>query len=249
MSGTSLRSLSAGQIVDTAARLERRIRERFPEAGLARVAAELHQTASEAAQRVADLRRPNWLVRGSVTLLLVALLGLVVRALLAVRMAGGVTEWGSLAQTVEATINNLVFVGIAVLFLVSVEGRLKRRRSLRALQELRSIAHIVDMHQLTKDPDRYVFGMEDTQSSPLRPLSSFELSRYLDYCSELLSITGKVAALYGDGVDDPVVLGAVQQVEALATGMSGKIWQKILILDTSGRLGPDSTAQRPPPLP
>ena len=244
-----MRSLSPAQIVETAARLERRIRERFPEAGLVRVAAELHQTAGEAAHRVADLRRPNWLVRGLVALLLVALAGLVGRALLGVRVAGGVSEWAPLAQTVEATINNLVFVGIAVLFLVGLEGRLKRRRSLRAIQELRSIAHIVDMHQLTKDPDRYVFGMADTLSSPLRPLSRFELSRYLDYCSELLSITGKVAALYGDGVDDPVVLGAVQQVEALATGLSGKIWQKILILDTSGHLAADSAGQRPPPLP
>jgi hypothetical protein len=32
---------------------------------------------------------------------------------------------------------------------------------------------------------------------------------------------------------DHVVLGAVKDVEALATGLSNKIWQKIMILDIS----------------
>ena len=40
-----------------------------------------------------------------------------------------------------------------MLFLFSLEGRLKRRTALRMLHRLRSIAHVVDMHQLTKDPE------------------------------------------------------------------------------------------------
>jgi hypothetical protein len=124
-----------------------------------------------------------------------------------------------------------------VVFLLGLERRLQRRRELRAIYELRSIAHIVDMHQLTKDPDRLRKGLADTASSPDRPLGSVELARYLDHCSEPLSLTGKVAAIYGGGIDDPVVLGAVQQVERLATGRSGKIWQKIMILDAATASG------------
>ena len=54
---------------------------------------------------------------------------------------------------------------------------------------------------------------------------------YLDYCSEMLSLIGKLAAQYVQKFDDPVVLAAVNEVEAPTTGLSGKIWQKIMILN------------------
>ena len=65
-------------------------------------------------------------------------------------------------------------------------------------------------------------------------MNRFELSRYLDYCSEALSLTGKVAALYMKDFDDPVALQAVNEVEALTTGLSRKIWQKLTILYSMG---------------
>src|SRR5439155_758670 len=64
-------------------------------------------------------------------------------------------------------------------------------------------------------------------------LSRAALARYLDYCTDLLSLTSKVAALYVEHLQDPVVLGAVNDVENLTTGLSRKIWQKITILDTA----------------
>ncbi len=39
-------------------------------------------------------------------------------------------------------------------------------------------------------------------------------------------------ALYVQDSQDPVVLDAVNDVETLTTGLSSKIWQKIMILDT-----------------
>ena len=62
-----------------------------------------------------------------------------------------------------------------------------------------------------------------------------ELGRYLDYCSELLSLTSKLAALYSERFSDSVILQAVDEVETLTTGLSRKIWQKIMILDAAGR--------------
>ena len=46
-----------------------------------------------------------------------------------------------------------MLVGAGVFFLMTLETRVKRRRALEAIRELRAIAHIVDMHQLTKDPE------------------------------------------------------------------------------------------------
>jgi hypothetical protein len=48
--------------------------------------------------------------------------------------------------------NGLVLLGAAIWFFVSIETRFKRGRVLRALHELRTLAHLVDVHQLTKDP-------------------------------------------------------------------------------------------------
>ena len=87
------------------------------------------------------------------------------------------------------------------------------------------------MHQLTKDPERLRVRGQDTASSPKRTLSTPELVRYLDYCSEMLSLIGKLAALYVQKFDDPVALAAVNEVEELTTSLSRKIWQKIMILN------------------
>jgi hypothetical protein len=101
---------------------------------------------------------------------------------------------------------------------------------LQALHELRAIAHIIDMHQLTKDPERMLARSQSTASSPQPNMTAFELSRYLDYCSEMLSLTGKIAALYIQHFDDAVAIAAANEIEALTTGLSNKIWQKLNIL-------------------
>jgi len=82
---------------------------------------------------------------------------------------------------------------------------------------------------------------------PPRTMSPFELSRYLDYCSEMLSITGKIAALYIQKFDDGVALQAVNEVESVTTALSGKIWQKLMILYALHGLGP--AASRDPKSP
>jgi hypothetical protein len=81
---------------------------------------------------------------------------------------------------------------------------------------------------LSKDPDRILSNRADTASSPsARPWTEFTLRRYLDYCSELLSLTGKIAALHLKDFDDPTIVAAVNEIEDLTTGLSQKIWQKI----------------------
>lgn len=91
------------------------------------------------------------------------------------------------------------------------------------------------MHQLTKDPDTAMREQHNTAASSPQRLTPFELGRYLDYCSELLSVSSKVAALYAQQLEDPVVLNAVNEVEGLTTGLSAKIWQKLVILGSSTR--------------
>ena len=136
-------------------------------------------------------------------------------------------------QAVEAAANIVVLLGAVLFFLISLETRLKRNRSLRDLHVFRSIAHVIDMHQLTKDPSSALVSESATASSPQRTMSAFELTRYLDYCSEMLSLTSKLAAIYAQNLPDPVVIDAVNEIESLTTNLSQKIWQKITILDAS----------------
>ena len=87
------------------------------------------------------------------------------------------------------------------------------------------------MHQLTKDPSAAVSVGGKTPSSPVRTLTPYELSRYLDYCSEMMSLTAKVAVLFAQSLPDTVVTEAVSDIERIAAGMSQKVWQKIMMLD------------------
>jgi hypothetical protein len=229
------RELSSAEILNTIETLERRVGERFPDSGLRRLCRELQAVAVDAQRRVESISRPNRSLRVGVGVLIAAILAIVFSALISLHLPATVNDFGSFAQTLDAGINDVIFLGIAIFFLVSLERRIKRRRALRALHELRSLAHIVDMHQLTKGPERAsITATEgDTPSSPKRDLTPFELSRYLDYCSELLSLVSKIAALYVQRFDDEVTLGAVNDLESLTSGLSRKIWQKIMILDVT----------------
>jgi hypothetical protein len=238
--------LQPALIIETSRRLEQRITERFPGSGLGRVAAELTRVAGETERITGRLRRPIWPLRiaifGGVAALILFALSLA--SLIVSVGTTGSDDPGNLSellQGVEAGINEVVFLSLAVFFLVSIEQRVKRRKVLRALHRLRSIVHIVDMHQLTKDPQHIMGGGQSTASSPKRTLTRFELARYLDYCSELLSISSKVAALHVQYVNDHVVLDAVNDIETLAASLSNKIWQKIMILDT---VAPDAGGAR-----
>jgi hypothetical protein len=235
------RSLDSEKIVETIGTLCRRIDERFPDSGLGRVCRELLTVAGESQKRSAWIAKPQRVLR-VLTWLLVAGLAAVLAAVLAnSALPRGGFDLIVLVQVSEAGLNITILLGAAVLFLATAEVRIKRGRALKAIHELRALAHVIDMHQLTKDPDQLLAGMAGTPSSPKRNLSASELIRYLDYCSEMLSLIGKLAALYVQKFDDPVALAAVNDVEQLTTGLSRKIWQKIMILNSamseaSGRL-------------
>jgi hypothetical protein len=226
------RQLDESQIAQTLEALKGRIVERFPDANLREVCEQLMEASRQVSAVAAYVRRPNWPLRavsGLVTLGLVVLLIAVGRITLS---AGGAMAMSDVVQGIEAAVNDVVFFGIAVYFLFTVETRIKRRRALHVLHELRSLAHIVDMHQLTKDPERLSSTPTDTGSRGRRTAGK-DLGRYLDFCSELLSLTSKIAALLVQGFNDGVVLAAVNEIEELTTGLSGKIWQKITILERS----------------
>ena len=227
------RRLDAQRIVETVQALKARIEDRFPGSGLGKVVSELLAVAEETIARSAWIQRPHLALRAGAIALSLAIIALLAAMVVNIRHFQ-FEEYTNFIQALEASISSVVFIGAAILFLVSWENRIKRRRALKAIHELRAMAHIVDMHQLTKDPESY-FGRAQPVPQGRRDMTPFELNRYLDYCSETLALISKIAALYVQGFQDPVLLDAVDDVEDLTAGFSRKIWQKITILETLGR--------------
>ena len=226
------RSLDSEKILATIGTLSRRIAERFPGSGLDKVCQELLTVAEESHKRSAWIAKPQKFLRVITGALVTMIIGVLFLVLANASWPRNGFDLVVLVQVSEASLNVFLLLSAAILFLVTAETRIKRRRALKAIHELRALAHVVDMHQLTKDPERLLARMAETPSSPKQKLSPAELGRYLDYCSEMLSLIGKLAALYVQKFDDPVALAAVNEVEELTTGLSRKIWQKIMIINS-----------------
>lgn len=220
-------------ILNTLEKLQRRIEERFPASGLGKVAAEMGELAVAIIQLAEQLGRPLWPIR----ILTFAAIGLLVGLsawviLFTIRnIPAGESGLVEILQGAESAINEVIFLGLAILFLATAEVRIKRKIALNSLHRLRSIAHVVDMHQLTKDPASLVAEFRKTASSPERTMTPYQLTRYLDYCSELLAINSKLAALHVQCFQDSEVQKTVDEVETLSHELSSKIWQKIMMLD------------------
>jgi hypothetical protein len=232
---TDVRSLDPSRIIETIRALGARIEERFPERGLVRVARQQLAVAEQTVANLEWVRQPILWVRVAVGLVILLVLTLIIGIAMRINLSADGVRVTELLQATEAAVNEVILLGAAILFLTTVEGRIKRQKALGALRELRALAHIVDMHQLTKDPDRVIEGdRTHTPSSPLPTMTRQQLGRYLDYCSEMLALNSKLAALYAQNLHDPVVLAAVDEVETLTTGLCAKIWQKLVILNDRG---------------
>jgi len=226
--------LEPEKIIETVDILEKRISDRFPDSGLRKVCLELLQLSKQTKKNVSYISKPNITLRlFSFIIILIGLGGLIFSFSL-VNMETTNRTLHDLLEITEGIFNNLILIGGGTFFLVTMESRIKRKRALKSINELRVISHVIDMHQLSKDPYIYDFN-KSTKHSPKRIYTKFELQRYLDYCSEASSLTAKVAALYAQSLPDDVIVSSVNEVEVLTTGLSRKIWQKIRLLQNVTR--------------
>jgi hypothetical protein len=216
-------------VVTTIGTLRQRILERFGECGLAWVCGQLLDLAKVDARRARSIGRRYIFLRLLVFMTLAAGAAFLWQVLAQIDFTKTTGDASSILQGIEAAANLTLLTGAAAFSLFTLEQRLKRRRALAALHELRSIVHVIDMHQLTKDPSKFIVG-GNTPSSPPLLLNEFQMTRYLDYCAEMLSLTSKVAVVFGQYLDDQAVAEVVSDIEQTSSGLSQKIWQKIVIL-------------------
>lgn len=228
---TSYRVLDPARIIETAERLQLRITDRFPGSGLSAVCAELAAAARDLAVEADRVKAPIWWLRlliGAVFLAGAAVFLFVGTILPLERISG--SDVVESVQGIEASLNTIILAVLGLLALIRAEERIKRKRVFHQLHALRSLIHVIDMHQLTKDPAALALGFKPSAHSPPRITDAEALERYLDYCSEMLSVTGKLAALFAQALDDEVVIEAVNDIEELGSNLSRRIWQKIMII-------------------
>ncbi len=132
------------------------------------MAGQVTALARISAGRAHDLSRPNMALRIAIASLIVAGVAAQVAAARFLHVRPTDLDAPALVQGLEAAVNLLLLFGGAVWFLLSVETRWRSAtRALAALHELRSLAHVIDMHQLTKDPDNP--ARRPFANRPLRP--------------------------------------------------------------------------------
>jgi hypothetical protein len=194
------RQLRADKLVETVEKIRAQIARRFPDSGLVSVAAEVQQITREAIARAEAIRRPNYWMRAGIGLLVVIAVGGIVTY--AQTRTGETSFWQTILRFLDEAKGSAAILTAAAIFLVTLETRMKRKRALRAVHELRAMAHLIDMHQLTKDPDRL-----DDPARPVmvaeQPLDAAGMGRYLHFCTELLAITSKIGQLYVQDFPDP----------------------------------------------
>jgi hypothetical protein len=222
--------LEGPAVKETVLALYGRIEARFPQRGLLGVCGDLVQLVDQVQSGSSQVQTR---IRGarlaSRVVMVLVLAGTAFALLMAARdvVRQGLHSFVDLLPLIETAINDIVFAGIAVFFLWSFPERVQRGQLLKLLHQLRSTAHVIDMHQLTKDPEQLKPSFVPTAKSTKLDLNRDQMERYLDYCSEMLSLVGKTAALCAEESRDNLVLETVSTVENLTVGLSRKIWQKI----------------------
>lgn len=223
-------TLQFDKIEQTIELLSLRILERFPGSSLGKTCKDFHTFTLKSKDIIAWIDKPNYLLRILTYVFIFIMAALVIYSftLIDLHVDNKFTE---ITTVLEASLNNFALIGAAIFFLITLENRIKRTRAIKFLNEVRGFAHVVDMHQLTKDPQTNLDDALSTEHSPNRDFTRFELQRYLDYCAEFLSLIGKVAALYSQSLPDEVVVQSSGEIETLCSNMANKIWQKLIVLN------------------
>ncbi len=222
------RTIDPTKLILTISKMADRVEAQFPTSGLSAVANEVAAVAEGTVARVVEIKKPRLLLRFIVGLLVLLVLSGPLIFSLVLSFSEEVTNLGDFLEATDAGLHMLLVLAGGIVFLIGMENRGRRNDALEALAEFRSLAHLVDLHQINKDPGLDLMVAPEHDTRTVR--TDHELAIYLDLSGDLLSIVGKLAAYYAQNLSDRVVLDAVNEIETLTSSLSNKLWLKILVL-------------------
>ncbi len=221
MGNTKLR---AEGILNAIENIKERIFNRFPSSSLNKIAIDLISTAKEIITESTKSDNKNIIIRFTSFAFCFCILSILIYFFRGLILKFP-EDFTSFVTLLEASLGASVFIGATILYLNSLEAKYKRKKAISIIHKLRVLSHVIDMHQVSKDPSNLIkpkLNKEITHNYKTKD----DLSKYYDYCSELLSMISKVAAYYIQNSDDHEVRESVDQIEILTTNLSRKIWQK-----------------------
>ena len=142
MPSSKYSELNAESVSATLSLLHHRIGERFPEAGMLSVCRELQEICDASMTQLEWIRTPSWPLRILTALLIAVIVAVIIVSLGNLRVTEEAFNLTNFVDAVQNIIQDLLYVAVAVFFLLRMEALIKRRRVLRALHSLRSIAHV-----------------------------------------------------------------------------------------------------------
>jgi hypothetical protein len=212
--------LDPARIIETAENLARRIGERLPGSSLAALAVELVRIAHVTDEQARQARRPIHAIRAVSFLAIGACLVLLSFIMVHVHARW---EFGTITELFEATdagFNLLALLAGGMWFLATLEARLKRKRALGSIEELREFIHVIDVTQLYYTPELF-------NSEAQRSHSALKFDHtYLLFCTQMLAVIGNLAPLYTRGAAGDSILRAVADIELLANATTAKLQSK-----------------------
>jgi hypothetical protein len=212
--------LDPARIIETAENLARDVSEKLPGSSLAGLAVELSQIAHATVERARQARRPIYAIR---VLSLLAISASLLALWFLLDHIHTRWEFGTITEVFEAAdagFNLLVLLAGALWFLVTFENRIKRKKALEFIEELREFLHVIDVTQLYYTPVLY-----NTDTGAPRTSLSFDYTYFL-YCTQMLAVISNLAPLYTRGAAGDSILRAASEVELLANAITVKLLSK-----------------------
>jgi hypothetical protein len=206
--------LDPARIIKTAENLAQRVKDSLPGSGLADLAVELAGIAHATNEHARQIRRPIYAIRAASWLAVSAsLLGL---WYLVTHIR---TRWDFMTiSELFAGTNLLILLAGALWFLINIEERVKRKKALAFIGELREFIHVIDVTQLYHTPELY----KANPAASRTPLNH----TYFLFCTEMLAVISNLAPLYARGVSGDSIWRATSEVEMLANAIAVKLVSK-----------------------
>ncbi len=144
--------LEFDRIVRTIERLEKRISDRFPDSDLRKVVHQFLKIAGESNKNIEWISKPNMSIRFFSYFVIILGVAAIIYSFTIIDFTIQNKTLSNIVALSESLFNEMILIGAAIFFMITIKTRMKRRRTAELLNKLRVIAHVIDMHQLTKDP-------------------------------------------------------------------------------------------------
>ncbi|HTI51657.1 MAG TPA: hypothetical protein VL475_11920 [Planctomycetaceae bacterium] len=229
--------LDADKIVETAKNLAVDIAARLPGSTLAALGEELSNIAIATSERARRARRPILTIR------LLSAAAIAAALFVLWYLAGHVHarwEFGTINEVFDGLHTGfelLVLIVGALWFCATLEARIKRKKALGFIEELREFIHVVDVTQLYYTPDLYRSRVGEA------PGKIAIDETYLLYCTQMLAVISNLAPLYARGTTGDSILRAAADVEMLAIAVTTKHLSKAEAVRLMSRDRPDAVPE------